>query len=125
MPELDIDSFNLWNQHVAAIAETADTMRLPELLMEALCTIIDADSRNILICGENRKPENLCEWTTDTWPKEDIKTYLKGAYLLDPYYRAGIDGTAPGCYRMRQVAPPAFKDSEYYKTYYASSPIND
>lgn len=125
MAVIDTELFARWNRHLAGIAASEDPGELPELLMDALCTLIDADQRTILVFGPKLKPINLCEWSVENWPDEDLKKYMTGAYLLDPYYRAGIDGIEPGLYRMSEIAPPAFKESEYCKTYYSSSPIED
>ncbi len=125
MPSLDTALFKQWNQHLAAIAVSDDPKALPELLMNALCSLIETDQRTILIFSGKHRPINLCEWAIDTWPEEDLEKYLDSAYLLDPYYRAGVEGVEPGLYRIKELAPPAFQDSEYFKTYYGSSPIED
>ena len=123
MPTIDTALFNEWNRHLAGIAASDDPTELPQLLMIALCTLIEADHRAILIFSEKRKPVNLCEWSIDTWPEEDLDKYLDSAYLLDPYYRAGIEGVEPGLYLMNELAPPAFTESPYFETYYGTSPI--
>jgi DNA-binding CsgD family transcriptional regulator len=123
MTLLEQETFAQWNQCMAAIAATQDPEKFPELLMTALNTLINVDMRTILIFGPNRKPVSLCEETNDAWPEEDMAYYLTGAFLLDPYYRAGINGIEAGLYRMKDVAPGAFQDSEYYKNYYHASAI--
>lgn len=45
--------------------------------------------------------------------------YVEGPYLLDPFYTAFINGAAPGCYSMREIAPPDFRQSRYYLEYYS------
>ncbi len=79
----------------------------------------------IVVFSATQKPYTLVDWTTPTWPEEGLKNYLESSYLLDPYYRAGIEKRAAGLYRMEDVAPPGIKESEYYLTYYANSPIAD
>lgn len=45
--------------------------------------------------------------------------YVEGPYLLDPFYTTFINGTEPGCYSMRDIAPPDFRQSRYYVEYYS------
>jgi hypothetical protein len=43
-----------------------------------------------------------------------LENYLKGAYLLDAVYQACAAGRPEGLYRMEQLAPDAFFESEYF-----------
>jgi DNA-binding CsgD family transcriptional regulator len=47
------------------------------------------------------------------------ETYAEGPYLLCPFYNAFLDGLVGGCYTLKEFAPPDFKNSEYYLSYYA------
>jgi len=125
MPTLDTALFEQWNKHLAAIAATSDPTELPGLLMDALSSLIKADNFTTVVFSENRKPMNLIERSFDVWPEDDIKIYMEGAYLLDPFYRAGIERVEPGLYHMDELAPAAFHDSEYFNTYYAPSPVEE
>lgn len=125
MTAITADMFMQWNRQLAEIATGDDPARIPEQLMLAITRLVDVDQHAILLFGPDRKPTVLVEWAIDSWPTEDFISYNSSAYLLDPYYRAGIEGIEAGLYRIRDVAPPAFHASEYYKTYYKNSPIED
>ncbi len=43
-----------------------------------------------------------------------LQAYLGGAYLLDPFYTACVEGRAPGLWRMRELAPDQFFASDFY-----------
>ena len=43
-----------------------------------------------------------------------LDAYLRGAYLLDPFYTASVQHHAPGLWRMRELAPDAFFESDFY-----------
>ncbi len=43
-----------------------------------------------------------------------LQAYLSGAYLLDPFYTACVEGHAPGLWRMRELAPDGFFESDFY-----------
>ena len=50
----------------------------------------------------------------------NLGSYIKGAFLLDPYYIAATKLKKFGVFRLRELAPSGFKKSEYYKTWYRS-----
>ncbi len=53
-----------------------------------------------------------------------IDFFLKGAYLLDPCYRAA-QGGHEGFYRLDELAPVGFRKSEYYKNYFRHTGLID
>lgn len=50
-----------------------------------------------------------------------VTDYQAGPYLLDPFFHAARGGIAPGLYRMRELAPDRFYQSEYYRSYYVQT----
>lgn len=55
----------------------------------------------------------------------DLKRYLKGLYLLDPFYMASSQGLASGFYTLNDVAPDNFRKTEFYLRYYEKDGIVD
>jgi len=55
----------------------------------------------------------------------DVDQFLKGPYLLDPYYLAGAEHSEEGFYRLADLAPTAFKKSAYYRSYYVRIDMAD
>jgi hypothetical protein len=53
------------------------------------------------------------------------RTYVAGAYLLDPYYDLHLNRVGAGVYRMRDVAPDAFHRSRYFSEYYEQTTLID
>lgn len=47
-----------------------------------------------------------------------VDEYLKGPYLLDPFFKACSRKIETGLYRIRDIAPDRFYQSEYYRSYY-------
>jgi len=57
--------------------------------------------------------------------KSVINKYVKGAFLLDPFYLAARN-TSDSCFQhIKDIAADAFKESEYYKSYYKYSCLKD
>ena len=75
-------------------------------------------------CGEAR-PLNL----HDDFPRAKrrifVTTYQEGPYLLDPFFLACGRGLAPGLYRLRDLAPDRFYQSEYFRSYYVRTGLTE
>lgn len=54
-----------------------------------------------------------------------VDPYFDGAYLLDPIYEIYKKGYPENIYRLKDVSPRDFEDSEYYRTYFQSTGIVD
>ena len=57
--------------------------------------------------------------------KTTLDRYVKGPFLLDPFYRAAqVDGRF-GVFRLSALAPSGFKESEYFRTWYHECGFQD
>ncbi len=54
-----------------------------------------------------------------------VDDYLKGPYLLDPFFKACSRQIDAGLYRLRDIAPDRFYQSEYYRSYYNQTGLSD
>ena len=50
-----------------------------------------------------------------------VEAYQSGPYLLDPFYHAARQRIPEGLYRLRELAPDRFYQSEYYRSYYSQT----
>lgn len=50
-----------------------------------------------------------------------VEEYQEGPYLLDPFFLITLNGTEPGLWRLREIAPDRFYQGEYYRSYYAQT----
>nr|WP_276583526.1 helix-turn-helix transcriptional regulator [Pseudomonas sp. RIT-PI-S] len=57
-------------------------------------------------------------------PASSIR-YLDGLYLLDPFYQAAREGIASGFYRLEEVAPDHFHQTDYYLNYFHDHVLED
>ncbi len=85
--------------------------------------LLPSDSALLVVCGETIKPLPLFDNIPADVRHHHIEPYLDGAYLLDPYYRAGISGVRSGLYNLDEVAPAGFDYEEYYLRYYRDARI--
>jgi DNA-binding CsgD family transcriptional regulator len=87
-------------------------------LVYALKSLADFDNSVVFAYYKRKKP--LC--LSHTFPTKKrvifVDDYLKGPYLLDPFFKACSQRKDPGLYRLRDIAPDRFYQSEYYRSYY-------
>ncbi|MDZ7574736.1 MAG: helix-turn-helix transcriptional regulator [Pseudotabrizicola sp.] len=53
------------------------------------------------------------------------RTYLAGAYRLDPFYDLHLRRASAGAYRIQDIAPDAFQRSRYFIEYYDQTTLVD
>lgn len=112
--ELDFDA---WNAHLAvAVAALGDEI-FAARLYDALAVLAPHDDPIIWFYPLGQAP---CAADTRGQMADtgDVEAFLKGPYLLDPFYLAGAEQIAEGFYRLADLAPATFRDSEYYRSYY-------
>ncbi len=66
------------------------------------------------------RPPMLYETFTPAESHIFVTLYQDGAYLLDPFHHAAIEG-CQGFRRMRELAPDRFYTSEYFRSYYSQT----
>ena len=90
-------------------------------LVAALKTITDFDYSVAFAYHQNEKP--ICLYATFSPAQRVVfvDDYLKGPYLLDPFFKACGREVDVGLYRLRDVAPDRFYQSEYYRSYYVQT----
>lgn len=110
---------------LASVVREAGTPALVDGLVRALRALVPADDVMVVLYRHGLAPELAHDLSAGPQAAVNLATYLKGAYLLDPFYRAFADGVAPGCYRLQQLAPSAFRSSEYYRLHFARTGIAD
>lgn len=51
--------------------------------------------------------------------------YLDGLFQLDPFYQACREGVPSGLYRLEEIAPDQFRQSEYFLSYFHDNVLED
>ena len=93
----------------------------PQSLVDAIKSLTDFDYSVVFAYYQSERP--LCLF--HTFPPEKriihVDDYLKGPYLLDPFFKACGRLVDTGLYRLRDVAPDRYYQSEYYRSYYGQT----
>lgn len=116
-----------WFEQIAHVVDCIGTSAFVESLFAALNYLAPSHAITVFLFPHQGLPSALFERDEEgPWmPEGSIGKYLEGFYLLCPFYRACIEGIAPGCYRLSDVAPDHFKRSEYYVSFYQHARLED
>lgn len=107
--------FEKWNQSIGTIISSMGSSQALSAMLDGIAGIVPIDSWYVGFYRREAPPIEV-EYSN---PSENRETYVEGHYLLDPFYNAFIDGIKPGCYSLKELAPPDFKSGKYYNDYYA------
>ena len=109
--------FEDWNRELGRLIDELDTPDLPERLLQALSCLVPFELAAVFVYRGRSRPLNLYDNFELADAKKGIAAYVENTYVLNPFYQASQKGLADGVYRIRDLAPDAFFESEYYKSY--------
>ncbi|HEB26706.1 MAG TPA: LuxR family transcriptional regulator [Porticoccus sp.] len=113
-----------FSKRLAAVVASIGQESLPDHLMVFLKKQVDIDNAVILFYHREQPPKVTYNDLPSINRSTHITLFLKGAYLLDPCYRAAREGFN-GYYQLDQLAPAGFRKSEYYKNYFRYTGLID
>ncbi|CAM3879644.1 putative HTH-type transcriptional regulator in exeN 3'region [Pseudomonas reidholzensis] len=116
-----------WYERMALAIDAIGTPGFVDALFAALTCLAPSQAITVFLYPHKGLPSALFEKDEEgPWlPEGNVHKYLEGYYLLCPFYRACMEGIAPGCYRLSDVAPDHFKRSEYYLAFYQHAHLED
>ena len=121
----DDQVFAQWNKAVAALVAATGTPGFPERLEGALRVLVDFDISMVFAYQGNRRPAIVCNNMARQVASVVADDYVRGPYILDPFYTEVRRGRVDGMACLAELAPDEFYDSEYYKRHYSRTKIID
>lgn len=106
-----------WYRDIGDIIPFVGTPQLPEHLIKGLNRLVAFELGAIFLYRGRSRPLVIYDNFEPQRAKKGIKAYVEGTYVLNPFYQAFLNGLAPGIYRLRDLAPDGFFNSEYYRDY--------
>ena len=91
---------------------------LPVWMTRVLADVTAFDGIVVFDYRRSEPPVDLYDNLHPTPREITVTAYQAGAYLLDPFFHAHLNGVESGLYRLRDLAPNRFLRSAYYKSYY-------
>jgi DNA-binding CsgD family transcriptional regulator len=114
-----------WHQAIGRLIEMLDRPNFWLALVRMVNGYIPVDSWVVLIFSSGR-PRVLAECPgKDGGPDPLFQDYLKGLYLLDPFYLANREAPQSGLFRLADVAPECFEQTDYYQRYFRLNVVAD
>jgi DNA-binding CsgD family transcriptional regulator len=106
-----------WYREIGAIVDALEDGDLPERLVRALGHLAPFELAAIFVYRGRSRPLPVYDNFASADARKGIAAYVENTYVLNPFYQAYQKGLDSGVYRMRDLAPDAFFESEYYKAY--------
>ena len=107
-----------WISLVSRCIDSVGSENFPETLVAALRSITEFDYSVTFAYHRNERPISLYHSFSPAERVIFVDDYLQGPYLLDPFFKACERQVDVGLYRLRDIAPDRFLQSEYYRSYY-------
>lgn len=114
-----------WYDALGHLARQVGSDQFHPCLIAVLKQIAPFDHAVIIAYPAGNRPVHLFNDLPEKQLGPSLEVYLNGAYLLDPFYLACQQGMAEGYYRLRALAPDEFYTSEYYRSYYKATYLQD
>ena len=94
--------------------------------LSAGCELLTGfESALIVWLGDKHRPIHLYDDLPESIAAETKNAWFDGAYLLDPFYDLFLTKSPDGVYRLSELAPDSFFDSEYYHSYYLETGLTE
>lgn len=114
-----------WSRGIGELVGALQRPDFDTILLQAVRRLVDVDFVMAFAYRGRARPVALGD-TLDAKHRRIIVTdYLNGPYMLDPFFQATLDGTRSGCFRLRNLAPDRFRQSEYFRAHYRRTGIGD
>jgi DNA-binding CsgD family transcriptional regulator len=108
----------LWNTELSKAIHAVGEAGFEKKLENALKGLVPYDFMVMFRYRGDETPVVLYDSFTPAKRDIHVTKYVEGPYLLDPFFQACRARTSPGLYRLKEIAPDRFYQSEYYRSYY-------
>jgi len=107
-----------WHRQLAKLTDAIPSESFCHILSDTLSLLIDFQEIAIITYKVGHRPISIYNRYSPAEHQRIIDKYIKGVYALDPFYTAISRQTQTGVYRLKEMAPDSFKQSDYYQQYY-------
>jgi DNA-binding CsgD family transcriptional regulator len=115
----------IWISLLSRCVDAIGNDKFSDHLISALKSITDFDYSVCFAYHLNEKPICLHHNYSASDRGVFVDEYLKGPYLLDPFFKACSRQVDSGLYRLGDIAPDRFLQSEYYRSYYIRTGLSE
>ena len=110
-----------WNNSLAQVIQSLNSPGFSKSLANALRTIVEFDYTVVFAYYKDVRPIDLYDDFPAKKRRVYVTMYQEGPYLLDPFFLTCAKNIEPDLYRLKELAPDRFYQSEYYRSYYSQT----
>ncbi|KZX58090.1 helix-turn-helix transcriptional regulator [Halioglobus sp. HI00S01] len=114
-----------FSHHVADLIRCAGSADFPASLIAMLRDMVPVDDATVIAYPGMDMPVIEYFEEPNQSGSSTLDRFVKGAFLLDPFYLTATRDNRHGVFRLRDLSPTGFRDSDYYKTWYRDSNFVD
>jgi len=114
-----------YSQHLARLLPAVGEAEFPELLIDMLRQLVSFDDATIAVYPGTDLPVIEYFQVPEEGGASTLDVFVRGAFLLDPFYLAATRDRKFGVFRLRDLSPSSFRDSEYYRSWYRNCGYQD
>jgi len=114
-----------YSQHLARLLPAIGEAEFPELLIAMLRQLVSFDDATIAVYPGTDLPVIEYFQVPEEGGASTLDVFVRGAFLLDPFYLAATRDRKFGVFRLRDLSPSSFRDSEYYRSWYRNCGYQD
>lgn len=114
-----------YSQHLARLLPAVGEAEFPELLIDMLRQLVSFDDATIAVYPGTDLPVIEYFQVPEDGGASTLDVFVRGAFLLDPFYLAATRDRKFGVFRLRDLSPSSFRDSEYYRSWYRNCGYQD
>jgi DNA-binding CsgD family transcriptional regulator len=115
-----------WDLLISRVVENLGDDNFFTTLCASFQQVVHLNKGNLILAyQQHNRPGVLAHSLAGKDLKLHVDNYLAGLYLLDPFYQAAANGLSSGFYKLDDLAPDDFYETEYFLRYYQEGNIND
>ena len=115
----------LFSTHLARLLPAVGNAEFVEHLVAMLKELVSCDDATVILYPGTDLPVIEYFEVPPGAARSTLDVYVKGAFLLDPFYLAATRDKQFGVFRLADLAPKDFRNSDYYKTWYRNCGYRD
>jgi DNA-binding CsgD family transcriptional regulator len=114
-----------WNRGLADMLAALGSADFGPVLLRSVRRLIDFDFIMVFAYQGDARPLALGDTLPEASREVVIRAYCSAPYVLDPFFQRVAAGVQQGCYRLRDIAPDRFRQSEYFRSHYRLTGIRE
>lgn len=115
---------SVWAEAGARLMAAVRTPQAFDVLCEEMGRLVRFQNFIVYVFKQGGSPTLVQTNLGLDWLRRQMSAYIDGLYTLDPFHRLTLEGAA-GLYRMSEIMPEAFLESEYFNYFYRFTTVVD